>query len=373
MHQIRKPTWKEKLERSGYFFAALFFHIIVFLMVATVIVFQAPKPPVDTEFQAVHIQAPPPPPVPPPSGEASKTAAEPQPVLVPPSTPQHIISNSQNTSFQVDTTKVVANALSHISVPPPQSTGMSQGAGNLSSALGTSSVFGSTTGSSTQLQGILFDLKQTVDRKPTGVDAAKYHDILIKFVDRRWDESVLAPYYRSAKPLYSTGILIPMMPAILGPKAFGLEKEVEPGRWIVWYKGKVSPPAAGRYRFVGLADDILLVRVDGKTVLDGSLFPVDKKKQVTPWKPIAGRWGLRQGEDITFSSGEMKDIDIIIGEQPGGQFFASLFAMKDGETYPTKDGQPVLPLFQIGPDFKLPTGVFPPVNPIQQPWQGSSR
>ncbi len=131
MHQIRPQTWRERLARSGYFFAALLFHIVLFLMVATIIVFQAPTPPVETEFQAVHLAVPPPPPQPPPpSGDAAKTATEIQPVIVPPSTPQHIISNSQNTSFQVDTSKVVANALSHLSVPAPQGAGMTQGGGS---------------------------------------------------------------------------------------------------------------------------------------------------------------------------------------------------------------------------------------------------
>ncbi len=139
MHQIRRTLWKERLSRSGYFFVALLFHILIFMMVATVIVFKAPAPETIAEFQAIRIAVPPPPPTPPPSsGETVNTPMEPQPVSVPPSAPQHLINSAAGKTFQVDTSLLTSQALSHISLPPPQSTGMAQGAGSEGSNSGRS-------------------------------------------------------------------------------------------------------------------------------------------------------------------------------------------------------------------------------------------
>ena len=42
------------------------------------------------------------------------------------------------------------------------------------------------------------------------------------------------------------------------------------------------------------------------------------------------------------------DIDIVIGERPGGQFLAVILYEKQGESYPLNDrGRAVLPLFQL--------------------------
>jgi hypothetical protein len=42
---------------------------------------------------------------------------------------------------------------------------------------------------------------------------------------------------------------------------------VQPSNWIIHYKGQVSPPSAGTYRFWGTADDLIAVAVNGKTEL----------------------------------------------------------------------------------------------------------
>ena len=57
------PRWSDKLSRSGFFFGALLLHLIIFLMVATWIIFPAFKPPTD-DFEKTYLPsgAPPPPP-----------------------------------------------------------------------------------------------------------------------------------------------------------------------------------------------------------------------------------------------------------------------------------------------------------------------
>ena len=58
-----KP-WTEKISRSGYFFGALMLHIVVFLMVATLVIFPAFHPPTD-DFKKTYVPASAPPPPPP--------------------------------------------------------------------------------------------------------------------------------------------------------------------------------------------------------------------------------------------------------------------------------------------------------------------
>ncbi len=139
MHQIRAHSWKEKFTHFGYFFAALLLHLILFIMVATIVIFHASAPPTEPVFRQIHIAVPPPPPAPPPpAGSTAATPTEPQTEFVPPTAPRNVISNAQSTSFQVDTSKVMAHALTQLNLPAPQSTGLSQGGGDLNHASGSS-------------------------------------------------------------------------------------------------------------------------------------------------------------------------------------------------------------------------------------------
>ena len=93
---------------------------------------------------------------------------------------------------------------------------------------------------------------------------------------------MLNRYYRFSKPLYTTQIFIPDMNANEGPKAFGAEKLVKPSRWVIHYKGQVSAPEPGTYRFWGIADDVMAAAVNGKTVLVGQRR--DMKMPKTAWR-----------------------------------------------------------------------------------------
>jgi len=217
-----------------------------------------------------------------------------------------------------------------------------------------SSFFGQSKQSEAALIGVLYDLKQTQDHKPTNVDAGTYTTVLDEFLSKGWDEAVLNRYYRVSKPLYTTQIFIPTMDAGQAPKAFGEEKQVKPSRWVVHYKGQVSAPEAGTYRFWGIADDIMAVAVNNKTVLVGNRR--DMKLTHVDWKPSgrdgahAGNGELRPGDWITLKVGEIIDLDVIIGERPGGQFNAFLMVEKQGATYDTdRRGHPILPIFQVAP------------------------
>jgi hypothetical protein len=210
------------------------------------------------------------------------------------------------------------------------------------------------------LPGTLYDLKQTRSRQDAKVDIKQYHATVEDFVHRNFSEGTFSRYFRSANPIYAPQIFIPILDAQDGPKAFGLEKEVKPSRWAILYQGKVRAPESGTFRFVGFADDIMVIRVDKKLVLDGSLA------NVSGWKPVAnytydmrpGRVaGFRAGEWFKVQAGQVIDLDILIGEQPGGLFYAQLFLEKEHGAYrKTKRGAPILPIFKVAeapdPDLK---------------------
>jgi len=246
----------------------------------------------------------------------------------------------------------------------------------LSRADNDSSAFGQSKQSEAALIGVLYDLKQTQDHKPTNVDPAVYCTVIDEFLSKGWDETVLNRYYRVSRPLYTTQIFIPSMDANQAPKAFGAEKTVQPSRWVIHYKGQVSPPESGTYRFWGIADDVMAVAVNGKTVLVGNRR--DTRLPLTNWKASerdgahAGDGELRPGDWMPLKEDEIIDLDVIVGERPGGIFNAFLMIEKQGASYNTdRRGHPILPIFQIAAyttppthDAEFATG-FPPWKSYQ--------
>lgn len=237
--------------------------------------------------------------------------------------------------------------------------------------------FGVKEGSEAALIGILYDLKQTQDRKKTAVNTSTYSNVVDNFLSRNWDEAVLNEYYRVSRPLYTTQIYIPLMNAGSAPKAFEAEKTVEPSRWLIHYKGQVTAPEAGRYRFVGYADDWLAVAVNNKTVLVSNR--ADLKLTKTNWNSkekdgmMASNGHLRFGDWVDFKKDESVDLDIAVGERPGGQFSAFLLVQKEGEVYKQSPvgGHPILPIFQLVPKEtpEVPPRMGPPFAKTSKPWK----
>ncbi len=217
-----------------------------------------------------------------------------------------------------------------------------------------SSSSSSSNDSEAPLIGIFYDLKQTPDHKPTNVDPETYTTIIDDFLSQGWDESVLNRYYRVSKPLHTTQLYVPTLNADKAPEAFGVQKYVLGTRWVALYKGQVSPPEPGTYRFWGIADDIMAVAVNGKTVLVGQR--PDMKLPKTNWHASerdgahAGDGELRPGEWMTIKPGEIIDLDILVGDRPGGVFNVFMMVEKQGGTYESdRRGHPILPVFQVAP------------------------
>ena len=256
------------------------------------------------------------------------------------------------------------------------------GGGNGNGGDGSGSPFGSVDSTAPLLQGYLYDLKQTDDRKPTGMTPKKYHEALAQFVAADWDPHLLETYYKSKKPLNTPAIFVPTIHATEGPKAFGVENEVAPDMYVIWYKVTASAPEDGTYHFAGMADDILLVRVDGQTVLDGSLKPVqpelhkeETRVPVVGYKPtnIVQLGGLFVGRPMHLSAGIPIEIDVMIGEEPGGYSNYFLYVERDDATYDKQaNGSPLWPIFQLDSTEIHPKGeksLYPPFSDKMAPWK----
>ncbi|WP_198141267.1 PA14 domain-containing protein [Verrucomicrobium spinosum] len=202
------------------------------------------------------------------------------------------------------------------------------------------------------LEGTFYDLKQTKGGRPHTMSPELYNSAVRAWVEGGLKESDMDQYYRAPTKLYATQFVMPDMGAGEAPKAYGVEDHVKPSQWVAHYKGKVSPPKTGTYQFMGAGDDTLVVFFDKKHVLDASWKPVSSLSQasIEPEGAYVGfpRKGYVKGTPFKAVQGQWYDIDILIGEQPGGKFFACLCIEEE-----KKNGLPL---------FRLSAGKLPKMN-----------
>ncbi len=339
--------------------------------------------------------------------------------------------------------------LKNVAITMPEIIGVPGGVGAAGEGLGglgfnfDMDLFGSNRGTGNELIGTFYDLKQTPKNKPTdigewyeewtllkdkpdktdgegrrqgelrGLMTQEMCDLLKGFVGSGFNEARLKNYFKAPKLKYATTLIMPPIPADAAPKSFGVEDVVKPSYWICHYRGQIAAPETGRYRFCGLGDDVLLVRVGRRLVLDACW--VEWIKRTSNWisdsdddrkfplgtdglngadyntarsqiEAAGGLDGTRQyynvirdvevngqkyeggadplvrrmviGDWIPLKKGQVVDIDIVIGEIPGGLFGCSLLVEQEGAHYKpvVTDAGPwkVLPAFMTAPvDEKL--------------------
>ena len=245
----------------------------------------------------------------------------------------------------------------------------------------------------TGLAGFLYDLKQTSDRQPTHMTRPEFRKIAWHFIDANWNDSDLdSAYYKSKTQLNIARFAISTRASEEGPKAFGVQNEVQPGLWLAHYHGKVKAPVGGEYRFVGFGDDILAVRIDGNLVLDAGWVSLSVTRELHQalnfqWSGIYGtreskgdelrgmgptNGYLKRGSVFYMDGLTSVDMDVLIGDQ-GGAIAYYLFLEKVGDNYDTlPDGSPMLPFFQLVPGDppEFPGGEeHPPFSTTTVPWE----
>lgn len=218
--------------------------------------------------------------------------------------------------------------------------------------MGFATLFGNTAPLAGALEGTFIDLKQ--DRYREGVPKEDWMDVGKGFL-RNFRLREFRKFFNAPQKLFATHFYIPMMDAGEAPRAYGVENLVQPKNWVANYAGKFRSPSGGKYRFVGTADDILIVGVDGKTVLSagftesnpGKWEPEDEP--IHPGPPVSEYLPkLTFGDWFDLPAGTPVDLSILIGEMPGGEFACYLFIEKRGQEYGTTPaGRPILPVFKL--------------------------
>jgi hypothetical protein len=228
------------------------------------------------------------------------------------------------------------------------------------------------------LPGTFYDFKQNKSGKPTpmmggapekfgdpsnGPAIGLYSKAVNEFMDKGFTPSSLSDVFRAPDTLLASQIFIPPCPATEAPKAYGVGELCKPSRWIAHYKGAVKAPQNGKFRFVGSGDDFLVIRWDRKVVLDSgyqhfvvgneNIYPGFGKKPFDETHPSKLGKPLRCGPWITATRDKETPLEIVIGETPGGTFYAIvLIEVADASGKP--DGH--LRLFRMTTD-ELPDAI----------------
>ncbi len=263
--------------------------------------------------------------------------------------------------------------------------------------------FGGVTRSGSSLVGKFYDTKQTKGGKPTNLSQEEFLKLLNNFVTKGWNENVFARFYRSPTELYISHFYVSKSDAGAAPKAFQCPDTVKGSRWVAVYRGKVVAPVTGKFRFVGYGDDALVVRFDGKNVLDYGWFQIGLEAQTatpewrsamkgeagnaemkmrlrksginpvpmsfypyssTPhWNATIG--GMGGGQVFFVEEGKVYPIEVLVSEIPGGAFGMCLLMEEVGDKDAKKDketGTPILNLFRT--NFSVPGEEQKRDNPV---------
>ncbi|MEY3492562.1 MAG: hypothetical protein RL309_1690 [Verrucomicrobiota bacterium] len=188
------------------------------------------------------------------------------------------------------------------------------------------------------LIGTFYDLKQTSGRQPTAmVDGrtgiAPYRAAVRDFLEAGWSPGKLSKFYKAPDTLISGQLFITGRSANDAPKAFEVEKQVKPSRWVIHYRCYVEVPSSLPFRFVGSGDDFLLVRWNRKIALDDGYETYfsgrdgnykDFGEKVTQEYKVDRRPGglhrLKAGPWLQVTKGTKIPVEVLIGETPGGVF-----------------------------------------------------
>ena len=375
-HPIKKNLWQRWMAWSGSFLVLSILAHVVLLGGATVLVVQV----VQSRKEKMKFTAPPP-----SSAGATEHKVKPskKTAAAAPAVSKRIASTAANASIALPAMDmntstgpdVMASVMSGLGGAGLGGGAGGAGAGGMASMpLAGLTAFGFKGGGGGGLRGHFYDLKQTPDRKPTGITADGQYDanrnwtpsmtahlkLLDDFFSQNWDEKLLQGYYQAKDSVVTYQVFIPGMSANKAPEAFGVEKEVKPSHWVVLYKGTVTAPKDGSFRFLGKPDDTLAVRFDGQNVLLANLQKMSSEPMFTDKTSQSRKDGdLWIGKWFQVERGKSYPIEILISELPGGYFTACLMIEERGMSYPARTfppvaGKPAYPVFQTKKGIPIP-------------------
>lgn len=374
--QKKKWLTLAALITSTPFLIAIAVHVMALLAVGSVVIFKGGNPlamfsgeKVDAGDAGPESTAPPSSEEPSPQEDSAPMAeTTPHPTEVTETSEILSLSTPSPTPSFAPTTPTKTATLPSMGSGSSVSKGGSPGTGGAKRArTGKGSLFGFEETMEDDLIGTMYDLKlDATGKKTTGLgssDTDFYKAVRGLLAGNRVNESALRKYFCVPKKLGATQIFIPSGDASEAPKVFQVADKVKPNYWVIHYKGRFSAPVSGQYRFVGKADDLLWVAVEGRTVLEAHW---DNQNFLTSWRPkdhvnehsiydfMGGntdgdrqRAFLTYGDWMNLEAGKPKDLEILLGEYGGGRFFGVLMIQQQGQE--DKKGKskerPLIPLF----------------------------
>ena len=242
------------------------------------------------------------------------------------------------------------------------------------------SLFGGEQSIGSDFEGTFYDLRRGRNGRSVVMDPAKFVEEMRRFVQNGWDTSRLSRYYRSPKKLYTTTFAIPPVQSVLAPQAFG-EPDASSYCFAVHYEGELVHKEDIKFRFWGLGDNILVVRVNGEIVLNaywphpnGWMSEWETRVLTPGWQTSSAKSRAHWlgdnlsvvGDWIELKGGEPNDMEVLIGEVPGGLFQAMLVVEVEGEEYERSPdrGGPILPIFKTAvPSIDLVETIHADLDP----------
>ena len=204
------------------------------------------------------------------------------------------------------------------------------------------------------LTGVYYDFKRTRSGNYTGAGADTYQEAVRNFLKSGWNTSALSRFYRSPEKRYSSCMMLPTMSSSAAPAAFG-EDPGSGAYWMIHYKGEIVHPEDITFRFWGVGDEFLVVRLDQKIVF-ADVWPSSWDTIVgSLWRtndPQSKRYRLGHdttmgvGDWVTLKGGEPVDMEIAVGDNGGLAALMLLVEVKGVEYERNSQGGPILPAFK---------------------------
>ena len=222
--------------------------------------------------------------------------------------------------------------------------------------LGEMTLFGGDQSIGNDFTGTFYDTKRDRQGRSLSVDPEgnEWRNLIHTFLKRGWDTSIFSRYYRASKKLYATNLVVPLAHSSVVPLAFG-DKDSISALWMVHYEGQLVSKEVITFRFWGMADEFMAVRVDGELVLaldwPEPSFPKiirnlwdsesadSRKYYMGDHRAVVGDW-------ITLEAGVPLDMEILIGDN--GRVLCYFLAVEvEGVEYErNRQGGPILPAFK---------------------------